>query len=144
VTPVAAPAATSATVVATMKGNRSADTRPELALRAALHARGMRFRKDYMVRTTSGVKAKVDVAFTRARVAVFLDGCFWHGCPIHGNTPKAKAQYWRPKLEHNRTRDRHVTAALEADSWTVLRIWEHVPVAEAVERVVAAVEASAV
>jgi DNA mismatch endonuclease (patch repair protein) len=84
------------------------------------------------------------VAFTRARVAVFLDGCFWHGCPIHGNTPKANAHYWRPKLEHNRTRDRQVTAALEADSWTVLRIWEHVPVAEAVERVVAAVEASAV
>lgn len=122
-----------------MEANRRADTKPELALRAALHAHGLRFRKDYPVRLNGGRPTRLDVAFTRARVAVLLDGCFWHSCPVHGQTPKENAEYWRPKLERNRARDRFVTAALAADGWTVVRVWEHEDVAEAADRVVAAV-----
>lgn len=129
------PHPTSVAVTAAMKGNRRADTKPELALRAALHARGLRFRKDYMVRAADGTRAKADVVFTRARVAVFVDGCFWHGCPEHGNTPKANSHYWGPKLARNRDRDRRVTAGLEADDWAVLRLWEHEPLAEAVQHI---------
>lgn len=133
------PHPTSVAVTAAMKGNRRANTKPELALRAALHARGLRFRKDYMVRTVDGTRAKADVVFTRARVAVFVDGCFWHGCPEHGNAPKANSHYWGPKLARNRDRDRRVTADLEADDWAVLRFWEHEPLAEAVQRIAAVV-----
>jgi DNA mismatch endonuclease (patch repair protein) len=92
-----------------------------------------------MIRTSGGDKVKADIAFTRARVAVFVGGCFWHGCPDHGNTPKANTHYWGPKLKRNRARDRHVTAALEADGWTVLRIWEHEPISDAADLIVAAV-----
>lgn len=123
-----------------MKGNRRTDTKPELALRAALHARGLRFRKDFMVRTSIGAKAKVDVVFTRARVAVFMDGCFWHGCPHHGSTPKGNSAYWKPKIAGNRERDLRVTAALEADGWAVVRLWEHVPLTEAVQQVMNALQ----
>lgn len=124
-----------------MEANRRTDTGPELALRSALHARGLRFRTDFMVRTAAGARAKVDIIFTRPRVAVFVDGCFWHGCPDHGLTPKANADYWTPKLARNRERDERVTAALQADGWTVLRIWEHVSVSRATAQVVAAIEA---
>jgi DNA mismatch endonuclease, patch repair protein len=118
-----------------MKGNRRADTKPEVALRGALHARGLRFRKDHLVRTPGGARAKVDVVFPRARLAVFMDGCFWHGCPQHGSSPKANSDYWSAKIAGNRERDQRVTAALEADGWTVLRLWEHELLADAVERV---------
>lgn len=124
-----------------MEANRRADTAPELALRSALHARGLRFRKDFLVRTRSGVRVKVDIVFPRARVAVFVDGCFWHGCPEHGLTPRANPDYWVPKLARNRERDARVTAALAFERWTVLRIWEHEDVGEAAERVRRAVDA---
>lgn len=126
-----------------MQANRRADTKPEMQLRAALHAAGLRFRKDLLVRTESGVKTKVDVVFTRMRVAVFVDGCFWHGCPEHGAAPRANSHYWGPKLERNRERDRAVTAALEADGWTVVRLWEHEPLSDAIQRVADALEAGA-
>ncbi|HEY8581984.1 MAG TPA: very short patch repair endonuclease [Capillimicrobium sp.] len=137
------PHPTSAAVTASMKGNRRADTRPELALRSALHARGLRFRKDLMIRTADGTRTKADIVFTRARVAVFVDGCFWHGCPDHGTKPKANAHYWGPKLAKNRERDARVTAALAADGWTVVRLWEHVAVGDGVEQVAAAVARAA-
>lgn len=133
------PHPTSAAVTAAMKGNRRAGTKPEVALRSALHACGLRFRKDYMVTAADGTRAKVDVVFTRARVAIFMDGCFWHGCPEHGHTPKANTHYWEPKLARNRQRDRRVTSALERDGWTVLRFWEHEPLTRVVKQVVAAV-----
>lgn len=129
-------------VTASMKGNRRADTKPEVALRAALHAYGLRFRKDFMVRAADGTRAKVDVVFTRARVAVFVDGCFWHCCPEHGRVPSTNPQYWPVKLARNRARDERVTTALEADGWTVVRLWEHEPIVEAAERVTAAVAAA--
>jgi len=133
------PHPTSAAVTAQMKGNRRTDTRPEVALRSALHARGMRFRKDYKVPVPGGRATRGDVVFPRAGVVVFVDGCFWHGCPEHGHVPRTNSHYWPAKLKRNRARDDRVTTALERDGWTVVRIWEHVPAVEAVERVEAAV-----
>jgi DNA mismatch endonuclease, patch repair protein len=132
------PHPTSPAVTAAMKGNRRADTKPELELRSALHALGQRFRKDYQLKTTAGSKVKADVVFTRDRVAVFVDGCFWHGCPDHGNTPKANTSYWGPKLRRNKQRDKRINRELRADGWAVLRIWEHEPLDAAVRRVLAA------
>lgn len=133
------PHPTSAAVTAQMKGNLRTDTRPEVALRSALHARGLRFRKDHRLSVPGGRATRGDVVFPRARVVVFVDGCFWHGCPAHGRVPSTNPHYWPAKLARNRARDERVTAALEEDGWTVLRIWEHVPVDEAVERVASAV-----
>lgn len=118
-----------------MQANRRADTGPELLLRTALHALGLRYRKDYMLRTTSGLRTKADVVFPRARVAVFVDGCFWHGCPLHGIVPKANADYWKAKLARNQERDEEVTRALRTDGWTVIRLWEHEPLTESVRQV---------
>lgn len=130
------PHPTSVAVTAAMKGNRRADTKPEIALRSALHAQGLRFRKDFHVAAGS-VRVKVDVAFPRLRVAVFIDGCFWHGCPEHGRMPRANEHYWGPKLERNRMRDVRVTDALEAHGWAVLRLWEHESIDDAVRQVAA-------
>jgi len=135
------PHPTSAAVTAQMKGNRRADTKPEQAVRSALHARGLRFRKDHLLRA-GAVRVKADVVFTRAGVVVMVDGCFWHCCPEHGRVPKPNAQYWPAKLERNRARDLRVNEALTADGWLVLRFWEHEvteDVAGVAERVAAAV-----
>jgi DNA mismatch endonuclease (patch repair protein) len=99
---------------------RRRDTRPELALRRAIWHRGLRFRVDHPV---AGIH--VDVAFVREQVAVFVDGCFWHGCPRHGRRPKSNRGYWGPKLRRNRARDAAQSRALRRMGWTVLRIWEH-------------------
>jgi DNA mismatch endonuclease (patch repair protein) len=129
------PNPTSPAVTAAMKGNRRTNTKPEIALRRELHARGLRFRKDLLVRTSAGVRCKVDIVFPRARVAVFIDGCFWHGCPERGNTPRANKSYWGPKLARNRDRDVRASDALAADGWTVIRAWEHEPCTEVAARV---------
>jgi len=100
------------------------DTRPEMAVRSELHALGLRFRKDLPIRTPSRV-IRPDIVFTRLRVALFIDGCFWHRCPIHGNVPRTNTSYWRPKLERNITRDRLVNEALTECGWHVIRAWEH-------------------
>jgi DNA mismatch endonuclease (patch repair protein) len=107
-----------------MRANRKSDTRPELALRSALHSLGLRYRLGTPVRAQA-VRVVPDVLFGRARVAVFLDGCFFHQCPDHGVQPRSNAAYWTPKLARNVERDRRVDAALRADGWTVIRIWEH-------------------
>jgi len=117
------------------KANVRRDTRPELLVRSTLHRRGLRFRKDYLIRSSSGVRVRADVAFTRLKVAVFVDGCFWHACPEHGTTPRRNQGYWLPKLKANVERDRRVDAALTADGWCVLRLWEHEEVSEAAARV---------
>lgn len=124
-------------VTTRMKANRRSDTRPEVELRSRLHRAGLRFRKDFTV-VVGGRKVRPDVVFTRQRVAVFVDGCFWHCCPEHGTAPARNVEYWRPKLARNVERDRATTAALEADGWRVVRIWEHEPVADAHRRVVTA------
>jgi DNA mismatch endonuclease, patch repair protein len=123
---------------ANMKANRRTDTKPELALRSALHALGYRYRKDYRLDLPLR-RVRPDIAFTGRKVAVFVDGCFWHACPEHGSKPKNNEWYWSPKLARNVERDRAVDAALADAGWTVVRLWEHVPVTEAVAAVVAAV-----
>ncbi|HVE45972.1 MAG TPA: very short patch repair endonuclease [Acidimicrobiales bacterium] len=107
-----------------MRGSRRRDTRPELALRQELHRRGLRYGVDRPV-VAGAVRVRPDVVFPRVRVAVFVDGCWWHRCPVHGREPERNLDYWTPKFERNILRDRRVDAALEADGWTVIRIWEH-------------------
>ena len=124
-----------------MLGNRSRDTQPELLVRRALHARGLRFRVD--LRPEPTLRTRADIVFTRRRIAVYIDGCFWHGCPLHGTSPKANADYWTPKLARNVERDREATVALEALGWIVLRFWSHEPVDEVVARIAARVTATA-
>ena len=125
-----------------MKANRRTDTKPELALRHALHRLGYRYRKDYRLDLDSGRRVRPDVVFTARKLAVFVDGCFWHACPEHGSKPKANEWYWGPKLVRNVERDRTNDAALMLAGWTVVRLWEHVPVDEAVTTVVTALAAA--
>lgn len=93
-------------------------------MRSALHRRGLRFRKNLPVRA-SGRVVRPDIVFTRAGLAVFVDGCFWHACPMHATQPRVNSQYWRPKLARNVARDRAVDEALAEAGWHVLRAWEH-------------------
>jgi DNA mismatch endonuclease, patch repair protein len=123
---------------ANMKANRRTDTKPELALRSALHAMGYRYRKDYRLDLPAR-RVRPDIAFTSRKVAVFVDGCFWHACPQHGSKPKNNEWYWSPKLQKNVERDRAADAALAEAGWIVVRLWEHVPIAEAIAMVIAAV-----
>lgn len=116
-----------------MRGNRGRDTRPELAVRRACHARGLRYRVD--VRPLTTLNRRADLVFARAKVAVFVDGCFWHQCPSHGTTARANASYWANKIAKNVERDRDTNRQLEKAGWTVIRAWEHEPVAEVVDRV---------
>lgn len=121
-----------------MLGNRRSDTAPEVRLRSELHARGLRFFKDRYIRLAE-VRTRPDIVFPVPRVAVYLDGCFWHCCPEHGVAPRTNASYWVPKLERNVRRDQRATAALTDAGWVVLRIWEHEPVDIAADKVVEAV-----
>ena len=123
-----------------MRANRGRDTGPELAVRRALHARGLRYRVDHPLPFDR--RRRADIAFTRAKVAVFIDGCFWHGCPQHGATPRTNTEFWRAKIERNRARDCDTTERLEAMGWVVLRFWEHTPTLAVVEAVVGAVSRS--
>jgi DNA mismatch endonuclease (patch repair protein) len=121
---------------ANMKANRRTDTKPELALRRALHALGYRYRKDLRLDLTGGVRVRPDIVFTARRVAVFVDGCFWHCCPDHGSKPASNTWYWEPKLRRNVERDRAADSALDLAGWTVIRLWEHESLDEAVAAVV--------
>ena len=124
-----------------MRANRRTDTRPERELRSALHALGLRFRKDHPVRA-GGRLVRPDVVFTGQRLAVFLDGCYWHACPEHGTRPSRNRGYWSEKLARNVSRDQAVNAALGAAGWQVIRIWEHEPRQQAAEGVARAVGAA--
>lgn len=115
-----------------MAAIRRADTQPERRLRSAIHARGLRFRKDYLIRA-GGRLIRPDIAFTKRKVAVFVDGCFWHGCPDHGRPPKSNVGYWTAKLSSNVARDALQTSILQEHGWSVTRIWSHTDVSEAVE-----------
>src|SRR3954447_14965887 len=99
-------------------------TKPEVAARSALHRRGLRFRKSLKIKIGERW-TQPDLAFPRTRVAVFIDGCFWHRCPEHGNSPRANSDYWTPKLDRNVARDRDTDRRLAALGWTVIRAWEH-------------------
>lgn len=117
-----------------MQGNRRRDTAPELRLRSELHRRGRRFRVDHPIRLAA-MRARPDIVFTRQRVAIYVDGCFWHRCPMHGTEPKANSGYWKAKLDANVGRDRRVTEGLSRAGWSVLRIWTHVPAREAADMI---------
>ena len=118
-----APAASSEVIRKVMQSVPSRDTGPEVALRRQLHARGLRFRKDS--RPEPDIRCKADIVFTRARVCVFVDGCFWHGCPQHFTPPKTNTEWWLEKIEDNIRRDREQTRRLQENGWIVLRFWEH-------------------
>jgi DNA mismatch endonuclease (patch repair protein) len=114
---------TTAATSARMSRQRARDTGIEMALRRALHASGLRYR--IHKRPISGVRREADIVFGPARVAVFVDGCFWHGCPDHATWPRRNAEFWRTKIETNRTRDRDTDRAFADAGWTVIRVWEH-------------------
>lgn len=130
------PAPISDAVSAAMSRMPRVDSAPEVALRRELHRRGLRFRKHMR-----GLAGRPDIVFTRARLVVFCDGCFWHRCPVHGTAPKNNAGWWEAKLQANVERDRRQTAQLEAAGWTVLRVWEHESAAAGADRVAAAYHA---
>jgi DNA mismatch endonuclease, patch repair protein len=123
-----------------MRGNRRVDTKPEKALRSALHRNGLRFRRDLRL-DLGDVHVRPDVTFTRRRVAVFVDGCFWHGCPEHCRLPRANHDYWSAKIAGNIERDRLVDAALVAAGWSVIRVWAHDDPQQHVARIARVVEA---
>ncbi len=116
-----------------MRANRRRDTGPEVALRQELHRRGLRFRVDHQ--PVKGVRCRADIVFTRARVAVFVDGCFWHSCPEHGNLPLANREWWRAKLDVNIARDRRNDQELADAGWRVIRCWEHEPASAAADAI---------
>lgn len=129
--------ASSPAVRASMQGNRSRDTGPEVALRRALHARGLRYRVDQ--RPEPDFNRRADLVFRGARVAVFVHGCFWHGCRRHYSPPKTNNGYWAQKVLANKTRDAHTRRRLRARGWHVLTVWEHDDIAQAADRVEVAV-----
>ncbi|WP_436259938.1 very short patch repair endonuclease [Mesorhizobium caraganae] len=116
------------------------DNRNERALRSILHRRGLRFRVHR--RILERTRRTVDIAFAGARVAVFIDGCFWHDCPIHGTSPINNAAWWRAKIDANVARDRDTDTRLLASGWTVVRIWEHEDLSHAADRIEALVRVS--
>jgi DNA mismatch endonuclease (patch repair protein) len=127
------PSASSADALARMKRQGRRDTKPELALRSALHRRGLRYRVDVAV--LPGLRRRADIVFSKARVCCFVDGCFWHSCPRHSTAPKANAEWWSAKFEANRLRDRDTDQRLAAAGWRVIRVWEHEPTSTAASRV---------
>lgn len=134
------PGASSTQASARMSAARRRDTAPELALRRELHARGLRYRVTYPV--PGQRRRTIDVAFTRVKVAIFVDGCFWHGCPDHATTPRSNSAWWVGKLAANRARDEDTDLALNDMGWTVVRVWEHEPVSDAASRIETVVNAA--
>ncbi|MGO2746902.1 very short patch repair endonuclease [Microbacterium sp.] len=117
--------ASSPRVAKVMRGNRSRDTKPEMAVRRLLHARGLRYRVN--ARPLPSLPRTADIVFPRKRIAVFIDGCFWHGCPEHYVPSKSNRDYWAPKIAANAARDVETTRTLSAAGWTILRYWSHTP-----------------
>jgi DNA mismatch endonuclease (patch repair protein) len=114
------PVASSEQVRRFMSRQKTADTRPEVALRRALHARGVRFRLH-----RRDLPGRPDIALVRLRLAVFVDGCFWHACPQHGVRPRANSEWWEAKLTGTQERDRRNDRLLQALGWEALHVWEH-------------------
>lgn len=132
--------ASSVIVRRNMQAIRSKDTKPELLIRRELHRRGWRYRVAHRP-LNSDRRRTVDIAFTRLKVAVHIDGCFWHGCPQHFVPPKTNPEYWRTKITINVERDQDTDRRLEAEGWAVLRFWEHEDTADAVARIEEALRA---
>jgi len=120
-----------------MSGQRTTGTAPERLVRSELHRRGLRYRVHR--RPEPDLRRTADIIFGPSRVVVMIDGCFWHGCPLHATEPKANAAWWREKLAQNMERDRETDRILTERGWLVLRFWEHEPWAEVADRIQAAV-----
>ena len=133
------PGSSSTAVSARMSTARRRDTAPEIALRHELHALGLRYRVTYPV--PGQRRRTIDVAFTRLRLAIFVDGRFWHGCPEHGTRPRSNSAWWQQKLAANTARDRDTDRLLTEAGWTVLRFWEHTDPSEAARLVAQALSA---
>lgn len=117
-----------------MQANRSRDTKPELAVRRALHRLGLRYLVS--IQPEPHLRRRADIVFTRARVAVFIDGCFWHGCPEHGRSSfNHNGDYWSAKIAANVARDADTTEQLRQAGWLVMRFWEHEDTAQVVKKV---------
>ncbi|SER23745.1 T/G mismatch-specific endonuclease [Lentzea xinjiangensis] len=127
------PLETAPGVRARMSKQKTRDTRIEVELRRALFAGGLRYRVHR--RPVQGVRREADIVFTSAKVAVFVDGCFWHGCPEHATWPKNNAEFWRTKIETNRRRDLDTDRKLADAGWLAVRVWEHESPAVAAARV---------
>jgi DNA mismatch endonuclease (patch repair protein) len=106
-----------------MRSNKGRDTKPEVALRSAVHALGLRYRVS--TRPVKEIRRTADLVFSRAKVAVFLDGCFWHGCPDHHTVAVTNGEFWAAKVEANRARDRDTDRKLADAGWVTVRVWEH-------------------
>lgn len=130
--------ASSESVRNVMRANVKRDTKPELALRRALHRMGLRYRVAARPQVLKGRIGRADVLFTSARTAVYLDGCWWHACPEHFRPARTHAAYWGPKIERNRARDSAVDTALAAAGWLSIRIWEHEDPSAAAQRIAGA------
>lgn len=120
-----------------MQSNRGRDTKPELAVRKLVHARGLRYRVD--ARPLVHLNRRADLVFRRVKVAVFVDGCFWHGCPLHHTRARANAEFWATKVATNRARDEETDRLLGEAGWCIVRAWEHEDPAVIAEQVVVAV-----
>ncbi len=127
------PSASTPAVRAVMQGNRSVDTRHEIALRSELHRRGLRFRKH--VALVPGVRFRPDIVFPRQRIVVECLGCFWHRCPVDGVTPRTNSRYWRAKLEGNVLRDERNAKAVADAGWQLIVVWEHEDLVAAADRI---------
>ncbi|WP_378095699.1 very short patch repair endonuclease [Cellulomonas sp. T2.31MG-18] len=128
------PGSTGEAVSRRMRALKRRDNDGELSVRRLLHAAGYRYRVHYPV--PDRPRRTIDVAFTRAKVAVFIDGCFWHGCPEHGTAPTSNGAWWAAKLAANQARDADTTVALRCQGWHVIRAWEHEEPAEVGARVI--------
>jgi DNA mismatch endonuclease (patch repair protein) len=120
--------------------SKGRDTRPEMALRRELWRRGRRYRVDHPL-PLPGVHRRADLVFSKARLAVFVDGCYWHVCPAHGTEPRTNAEYWSAKLRRNVARDRETDQLACEAGWGLLRVWEHEKTMDAADRVEAALRA---
>lgn len=130
--------AKNSTTRAVMLGNKRRDTLPELRVRQLVHAAGLRYRVDHPP-LANNRRLRADLVFTRSKIAVFIDGCFWHGCPQHYVASRTNTDYWGPKIAANAERDARNTALLEAEGWTVLRFWAHIAAEQAAARITEAV-----
>jgi DNA mismatch endonuclease (patch repair protein) len=117
-----------------MIGNRSRDTTPELQVRRYLHASGLRYRVH--ARPIKDWNRRADIVFPAAKIAVFVNGCFWHGCPKHYTEPKTNVKYWAPKIKRNIERDLETFSRLKSDGWMVIQIWEHEDLVKGAEKAV--------
>lgn len=133
------PTALSPTVSKNFRETRTRDTGPEIALRRSLYKYGLRYRLQWPV--PGKARRTMDIAFPGLKIAVFIDGCYWHGCPQHGEIPKNNRGWWQEKIASNQERDRNTTQHLQHLGWIVLRFWEHQPINEMCEMAIRAVQA---